>query len=135
MMAMLSRKATDRAESFGSAGEPPKAAGRTWLPSATNRMIAAAVAQVVIRWLLAILTARLLVPCTSGLFSLVHQVQVPNENEDNATFGTAGFARHFPIAHREQIGNMDQPSRQLRSAEGGLEWLFSIPLLCCQLPP
>jgi hypothetical protein len=65
MIAMLRRKATERALSLEVMGELPKAAGRIWLPSATKRMIAAAVAQLVIKWLLAILTAPLLVACTS----------------------------------------------------------------------
>src|SRR5436305_5990540 len=61
MIAMLSRNATLRvlAES-GSGGAPPRAAGRTSLPRATNNSSAAIVAQVVITWLPARRTVLLL---------------------------------------------------------------------------
>ncbi|NUS68356.1 MAG: hypothetical protein HOQ41_08390 [Ensifer adhaerens] len=55
----MSKKATDKALSCGLIGNPPIVEETIWLPSATNRMIAAAVAQLVIKWLLAILTALL----------------------------------------------------------------------------
>ena len=70
---MLSRKATVSEPVVCSSGTARNAAGRTWLPSATNRMIAAIVAQLVIRWLLAILTALLLASPTTGLSGLVHR--------------------------------------------------------------
>jgi hypothetical protein len=62
--------ATESALSWAWTCSPSKAAGTTWLPSATNRMIAAAVAQLVIKWLLAILTALLLESGTSWPLSL-----------------------------------------------------------------
>ena len=57
---MLSRKATASNRSFWSTCAPPRAVGTTALPSATNSMIAAAVAQLVMTWLLATRTAQLL---------------------------------------------------------------------------
>ena len=69
---MFSRNATVSVRSSASTGTPANAEGSTWLPSATKRMIAAAVAQLVIRWLLAILTALLLASPTTGLSRLVH---------------------------------------------------------------
>ena len=57
---MLSRKATVSVLAESGSATRPNARGSTWLPSPTNRKSAAIVAQLVIRWLLAILTALLL---------------------------------------------------------------------------
>ena len=61
---MLSRKATLRVLAESGSGAPASAVGTIWLPSPTNSSNAAIVAQLVMRWLLAMRTALRLAPCT-----------------------------------------------------------------------
>src|SRR5881628_3204681 len=91
MMAMLRTNAILRPSSAGRR-ETPNAGGSTSLPSATNIRIAAMVAQLVIRWLLAIRIALLRAPCTSAHTPVgCEPPQISNICEDYATVaGTDG---------------------------------------------
>ena len=81
---MLSRNATLSVLLASGTGEPTNAPRSTRLPSATNSSIAAAVAQVVMMWLLAMRTV-LLRHLVSALFRPGSGVLVAERSENNPT--------------------------------------------------
>src|SRR5690242_2119965 len=86
MIAILRRNATASERSFWSRCSPPRAGGTTALPSATNKMIAAAVDKLVMRWLLARRTAQLLPLSTNPQTSLPGRIRgLTNGNENIPT--------------------------------------------------